>query len=164
MRKSKDARSTWFARYGQGLPLTGIMMIKQRRCIPEFLKFGVSGSVGFLVDAGVVTVLTSGAGMHPLPAQFYAFSIAVTTTWLINRNWTFVGRASERWVHEWMRYVAVNSLGAVVNNSVYATLVLTVSMFSNWPQLAVAAGSAAGMCVNFITSRQLVFIRLRDGG
>ncbi|MGC8492707.1 MAG: GtrA family protein [Syntrophobacteraceae bacterium] len=137
-------------------------MIKQRRCIPEFFKFGVSGTVGFLVDAGIVTLLTREVGMHPLPAQFYAFSIAVTTTWLINRNWTFAGRTSERWIHEWTRYVAANSLGALINNIVYATLVLTLSLFSNWPQLAVAAGSIAGMCVNFITSSQLVFVRSHD--
>lgn len=102
--------------------------------------------------------LDKGVGMHAILAQLCAFSIAVTTSWLINRNWTFAGRAGERCVYEWVRYVAANSPGAAVNNSVYAMLMLTTSVFSNWPQLAVSAGSVAGMWVNFVTSRPLVFM------
>jgi putative flippase GtrA len=60
-------------------------------------------------------------------------------------------------VREWMHYVAANSVGAIVNNGVYAILVLSVALFSKEPVLAVAVGSLAGLLFNFTASRALVF-------
>lgn len=89
--------------------------------------------------------------------MFIAFAAAVTVTWLINRHWTFAEQASEKWLHEWTRYVAANSVGALVNNGVYAILVLTLAIFSNDPVLAVVVGSLAGMGFNYTSSKLVVF-------
>lgn len=123
----------------------------------QLIRFGISGVAGFLVDAGIVALCTQTVGMKPIPSQAVAFSVAVTVTWLINRHWTFAEHASDKWLHEWTRYVAANSVGAVVNNGVYGILVLTLTMFSSNPVLAVAAGSLSGMSFNFILSRFFVF-------
>ncbi len=123
----------------------------------QLLRFGISGGAGFLVDAVIVALCTQIVGMRPIPSQAVAFSVAVTVTWLINRHWTFAEHASDKWLHEWTRYVAANSVGAVVNNSVYGTLVLTATIFSKNPVLAVAAGSVAGMGFNFASSKTIVF-------
>ena len=108
------------------------------------------------MDASIVWAFTS-AGVDPLTAQAVAFTVAVTVTWLLNRRFTFAHHASPHWLREWLHYVAANSVGAVVNNGVYALLVLTVAMFSKEPVLAVAAGSLAGLVFNFTASRALVF-------
>ena len=112
---------------------------------------------GFIVDAGIVAFITQKLGLNPIVAQVIAFSAAVTVTWLINRHWTFAEYASDKWLHEWTRYVAANSLGAAVNNAVYAILVLTVITFSKTPVLAVAAGSIAGTVFNFASSKFIAF-------
>jgi Predicted membrane protein len=122
----------------------------------ELVLFSLAGVAGFLVDAGVVWVLTR-AGVGPIMAQAVAFTMAVTVTWLLNRRFTFAHHASPNWLREWLHYVAANSVGAVVNNGVYALLVLTVAMFSKEPVLAVATGSLAGLVFNFTASRTLVF-------
>ncbi|MDA8151232.1 MAG: GtrA family protein [Acidithiobacillus sp.] len=122
----------------------------------EFVLFSLAGVAGFLVDASIVWAFTS-AGVDPLTAQAVAFTVAVTVTWLLNRRFTFAHHASPHWLREWLHYVAANSVGAVVNNGVYALLVLTVAMFSKEPVLAVAAGSLAGLVFNFTASRALVF-------
>ncbi len=133
-----------------------ISMIRNKQ-LHQLLRFGISGIGGFLTDAGVVALCTQTVGMRPIPAQAVAFSIAVTVTWLINRHWTFAEHASDRWLHEFMRYLAANSVGAIINNSVYTILVLTVVLFSKKPVLAVAAGSMAGMAFNFSLSKSIVF-------
>jgi putative flippase GtrA len=117
----------------------------------------ISGVAGFIVDAGIVILFTKALWLGPIMAQAVAFTVAVTVTWLINRHWTFAEHASEKWLHEWTRYVAANSVGAAVNNGVYITLVLMVSFFSKTPFLAVAAGSIAGMGLNFVASKLMVF-------
>jgi Predicted membrane protein len=130
--------------------------------VSEVIRFGISGVAGFIVDAGIVVIFTRGLGLGPIVAQVVGFTIAVTVTWLINRHWTFAEHASEKWLHEWTRYVAANSVGAVVNNCIYAILVLTAVLFSRTPVLAVAAGSMAGMGFNFASSKLLVFKQMRN--
>lgn len=122
----------------------------------EFVFFSLSGVAGFIVNAGIVFSLTK-AGFDPFSSQAIAFSIAVTTTWLINRRFTFAHYANQNWIREWMHYVVANSIGAVVNNATYVALVLSMAQFSREPVLAVAAGSIAGLFFNFIASRTLVF-------
>jgi len=85
----------------------------------ELVYFSIAGVAGFLVDAGIVWLFTM-AGADPFTAQMVAFTLAVTVTWLLNRRFTFAHHASPNWVREWMHYVAANSVGAIVNNGVYA--------------------------------------------
>ncbi len=122
----------------------------------ELVLFSLAGVAGFLVDASIVWTFTR-AGVDPITAQAVAFTVAVTVTWLLNRRFTFAHHASPNWLREWMHYVAANSVGAMVNNGVYALLVLTVALFSKEPVLAVAVGSLAGLVFNFTASRALVF-------
>ena len=122
----------------------------------EIALFSLVGAAGFVVDAAIVWALTS-SGANAIIAQAIAFAVAVTVTWLLNRQFTFAQHASPNRLREWMHYVAANSLGAVVNNGVYVLLVLTVAMFSKEPVLAVAAGSLAGLVFNFTASRAWVF-------
>ncbi len=129
----------------------------QIKQLHQFIRFGISGVVGFLVDAGIVALCTQTIGMRPIPSQAVAFCVAVTVTWLINRNWTFAGHERNKWLHELTRYVASNSLGAAVNNGVYGMLVLTLTIFSRDPVLAVGAGSLAGMSFNFTLAKLFVF-------
>ncbi|MGC9193674.1 MAG: GtrA family protein [Thermoplasmata archaeon] len=125
----------------------------------QLIRFGISGVAGFLVDSGIVALCTQTVGMGPIPSQSVAFSVAVTVTWLINRYWTFAEHASDRWVQEWLRYIAANSLGAAVNNVVFAALILTTILFRRNPVLAVAIGSLSGMGFNFLSSKNLIFIK-----
>ncbi|MBU2751109.1 MULTISPECIES: GtrA family protein [Acidithiobacillus] len=90
-------------------------------------------------------------------AKDMAFSVAVTVTWWLNRKYTFPHWADHRLLREWLRYVSANSLGAIVNNSDYVVLILTLSLIAHYPVLAVAAGSLAGLVFNFTASRALVF-------
>lgn len=113
------------------------------------------------MDAGIVVLFTTVLSIDPIMAQAVAFTVAVTVTWLINRHWTFAEHASNRWAHEWTRYIAANSVGAAVNNGVYIILVFTVSLFSKQPVLAVAAGSLVGMSFNFASSKLIVFKQLK---
>lgn len=122
----------------------------------ELLRFSLSGVAGFLVDAGVVWLLTHD-GTGPILAQCVAFAVAVTVTWWLNRRFTFARHASPHLLREWAHYVAANALGAVVNNGVYVLLVLTVTLMARIPVLAVAIGSLAGLAFNFTASRAWVF-------
>lgn len=126
----------------------------------QFLRdsifFGFVGAIGFLVD---VAVLYSLAGLIGL---FYgravSFLAAVLATWLLNRRWTFrhrsSGLASSR---EFAVYLALMLVGGAVNYSVYVWLVVFYQLALQHPVIGVAVGSLAGMLINFLASRFILF-------
>lgn len=126
----------------------------------QFVRFCAVGTVGFGVNGALVSALTPFAG--PLWAQALGFPAAATTTWWLNRRYTFdcSGRSRRS---EWLRYVGANLLGWSVNNATFAALVLASATARRTPILAVAAASLAAMGFNFVASRRLVFRAARDG-
>jgi putative flippase GtrA len=121
----------------------------------QFLKFGVVGTFGFVVDTSVVYALRYQLGLYG--AGLVAFLVAATANWVMNRLWTFRGQGSLPVHREWARYMVTNLAGFVLNRGTYALLVTFVAVAARQPVLAVAAGSIAGMGVNFVLSRRMVF-------
>lgn len=122
-----------------------------------FLRFALVGAAGFVVNEAALWI-----GLHILhlgkdAAWFFAFVPAVTFTWWGNRSFTFREHAStgaRAVLHEWARFVATNSFGALVNLVVYELLIhLTTAS----PLLALACGVLAGMVFNFTLSKRFVF-------
>lgn len=123
----------------------------------EVLWFAVGGVLGFVVDAGIVQALVRAADWNPYAARIVSFLAAATVTWLWNRNITFAHRRSDRARSEWLRWLSVMAVGAVINYGLYAALVAWFPMVRLWPWMGVAAGSAAAALVNFYAARTLVF-------
>jgi putative flippase GtrA len=125
--------------------------------IRQFVQFGVVGTFGFLVDYTVVRTAHFAFGMGLIPAGILSFFVAASANWFLNRIWTFRGASTGRMHHEWLRYLASNALGFIPNRGVYIALVATSPLCVKHPILAVAAGAIAGLGVNFVMSRRVVF-------
>ena len=123
--------------------------------VEQFLRFGVVGTIGFLVDTATVYGLRGAMGLYG--AGGVAYVVAVTVNWMLNRIWTFRGLGSGPAHHQWFKFVLANLVGFVLNRGTYALLVTFVAVAAAQPVIAVAAGSIAGMFVNFSMSRRLVF-------
>lgn len=127
------------------------------RLMAQFGRFGVVGTIGFIVDtAALYAALAAGAGLYW--GRAFSYVVAVTTTWALNRAWTFQGhgRATPAW-RQWALFLLVNLVGFASNYGTYAALVATVPLVERFPVLGVAAGSLAGMTGNFLLSRRFVF-------
>ena len=118
--------------------------------------FGVSGVIGFIVDSAVLYLLKSSLGLYY--ARGVSFFCAAFATWLVNRTITFKDRESglsKR--REFSRYLLLMLGGGLVNYLVYAVLVGRMTVVGDHPVLGVAAGSVAGMFINLLSSRFLIF-------
>ncbi|MBV8633392.1 MAG: GtrA family protein [Burkholderiaceae bacterium] len=126
------------------------------KALAEVFRFGVVGAAGFLIDSAVLYLLRGALGLYY--GRIGSFLAAVLVTWLLNRSWTFRARRSAlRRSHEFAIYLLLMMLGGGVNYAVYAWLVSVDSFVAADPILGVAAGSVAGMFVNLVTSRSLLF-------
>jgi putative flippase GtrA len=75
----------------------------------------------------------------------------------LNRRYTFGNRRGDRLIREWLRFLAANAAGGLINYGVYAVLVSASEFVSTWPIIGVGAGSLAGLIANFLLSRRFVF-------
>lgn len=120
----------------------------------RFLRFCAVGTIGFVIDAGVLLALTQAGGFGPYGARVLSFLAAASATWWLNRRFTFrVAHGASR--REWMAYVGLMLLGAAVNYGAYAVLITVWEVARAHLWIGVAAGSIAGLAVNFATSRRL---------
>ncbi|HEV7367744.1 GtrA family protein [Arenibaculum sp.] len=125
----------------------------------QFLRFGIVGTVGFLVDGAILVLSMALLGTGPYLGRVVSYLGAATATWALNRTFTFRGRHHGPAHHQWARFIAVNAVGGAVNYATYAVLVMVSATVAAHPVLGVAAGSIAGLAFNFTGSRLLVFRR-----
>ena len=122
----------------------------------QLLRFALVGSAGFLVDAGVLNaVLLLGADRYT--GRVVSWLAAATFTWALNRHHTFRAQRDTRLLREWGRFLAANAVGGLINWTTYAILVSVSATVFAYPVIGVAAGSMAGLFVNFTLSRRFVF-------
>lgn len=124
--------------------------------LAEFLRFGVVGTAGFVVDTAVLYgALSAGAGLYA--GRVVSYLAAATATWALNRAWTFRSAGRGAAGRQWALFLLVNLVGFAVNYTTYALLVANLPLVAAHPVLGVAAGSLAGMTGNFVLSRRFVF-------
>ena len=129
---------------------------ERRAGVMQFLRFGVVGTVGFVVDTVVLYAgLALGLGLYSGRAVSYL--AAARTTWALNRARTF--RAAQRgpMARQWALFLLVNLIGFACNYGTYALLVANIPLVAAHPVIGVAAGALAGMVGNFWLSRRFVF-------
>lgn len=148
---ARNAAETLIAR-----TLTARLGPERRDGLLQFLRFGVVGTVGFLVDTAVLYAgLALGLGLYSGRAVSYV--AAATTTWALNRAWTFRDSGRAPAARQWALFLLVNLIGFACNYGTYAALIAFVPLVAAHPVLGVAAGALAGMVGNFWLSRRFVF-------
>lgn len=123
----------------------------------QFIQFGIIGTVGFLVDYAVLHTAHFEFGVPLIPASVLSFLFAATGNWFLNRIWTFRGASTGRLHHEWLRYLGTNAIGFVLNRGTFTILVMASALCVRYPVIPLAAGSFAGLGMNFVMSRKIVF-------
>lgn len=125
----------------------------------RFAAFVAVGTVGFCVDAGVLTALVNLGGVNPYASRIISFAVAVVATWALNRRFTFESdaRSAKEHASEYGRYFFIQMLGASANLVVYSIFLLTWPQFVSWLVVPLAFGSAVGLVINFVGSKLWVF-------
>ena len=134
--------------------------------IPAWLRFGMVGVVGFLVDGGLLQALTSLGGWGAIEARGVSFPVAIFATWLLNRKITFVSANVKGEINtehqtaagrSFARYVVVSLGGASINFLVYLTLVLGLPVLAKLPIVPLAIASVVAMTFNYLGSKHFAF-------
>ncbi|MFT4194787.1 GtrA family protein [Ottowia sp.] len=127
----------------------------------QFVMFGLAGGLGLVIDLAVLYLAAPLLGWYA--GRLLSFWAAASATWWLNRRLTFAVPANAPGASagaQYLRYLALMLVGGAVNYLVYVAVLGWVQ--APWGAAAgVALGSLAGMVVNFLSARHLVFGRPR---
>ncbi|MSP14980.1 MAG: GtrA family protein [Chloroflexi bacterium] len=107
------------------LPLVSHLL--QRTGIPprevsRFIKFGLVGTVGAVVDFTILNLLIQLAGWDKFNANLVSVSCAVVSNFIWNRLWTFPESRQRKMHTQLTSFVIVNLIGLIINQFVFITL------------------------------------------
>ena len=127
--------------------------------VRQLLSFTAVGGIGFIIDAGVLTVLMGSLGLNLYLSRLASFSCACSATWLLNRNWVFRTETASLKISktEYSRYVAVQIGGALTNLGIFVLAIKIIPPLIDTPIVPLAVGAAFGLAFNFSGARLWVY-------
>lgn len=125
----------------------------------EVVKFGIVGSVAFVIDVGTMNLLRhSVLEDKPTTAKVVSASLATLFAWLGNREWTFRHRRNRAAHHEFTLFVATNLVALLIGAGTIAfshyVLGRTTLLADN---VANVIGIGLGTLFRFWAYRKFVF-------
>ncbi|HEY7552468.1 MAG TPA: GtrA family protein [Hyphomicrobiaceae bacterium] len=124
------------------------------------LAFLFSGSLAFVVDAGVLQLLIAAFGLHPILARVASLSCAHVAGWLSHRRFTF-RLTTPPTFREFLRYAGVQSTVALINYGIYVAVLLARPQTE--PLLALVISSGLAMFLSYFGIRFGAFRQHRRG-
>jgi len=147
----------WFAAQYERLRNLPVVQRTMGRVNADFLRFGMVGVAGFTVDYAVLHSVVAFAGLNPYAARFISFPVAVLATWVLNRTFTFRQPSAHGPVRQALYYAGVQGGGGVANIAVYSAALALAPVLQHYLPIALAFGSAAGLCVTYAGSKYIAF-------
>jgi putative flippase GtrA len=83
--------------------------------IHEIAKFGVVGAFNYVVDVGLFNLLlTQGLHHKPLTAKAISTVVAATSSYFMNRHWTWRHRARRGLAREYGMFIVLSAIALVI--------------------------------------------------
>jgi len=88
----------------------------------RFLRFAVVGSIGAVIDFGILNLLTNNGILPVVWASVVSFTCAVLSNFIWNRYWTYPDSRSKAISKQIMQFVVVSVIGLAIRTPLFAWL------------------------------------------
>ena len=136
--------------------------MENRKEATRFLRFAVVGTVGAVVDFGILNLLILHFGVPKPWANTVSFSAAVCSNFLWNRLWTYPETRGDALLPQLSQFVLVNLIGLGINQTIF--LSLDRWAFDHWGALGYNAAKVLATAVvlfwNFGVNRLWTYRRV----
>ena len=88
----------------------------------RFLKFAVVGTIGFIVDFGLLYILKEFVGLPTIIANTFSFCAAVVSNFTLNRYWTYPDSRSKKLSAQLIQFTLVSLIGLLINDIIVVLL------------------------------------------
>lgn len=125
-----------------------------RKLIEQILKFGVVGIVAFLIDYGVLMLLSQLLGMDPVLSAGISFCVSVVFNYVASMRFVFTHRDDMSRQREFVIFIVLSVIGLIINE---LCMIAGVSVLGD-SALAVTAtkvfATAVVMVWNFVSRKR----------
>ncbi|EKD57098.1 MAG: putative membrane protein [uncultured bacterium] len=88
--------------------------IWQNEGLKQFIKFGIVGLSGTIIDLGFYNLLAISLGFNIYIARTISFVLAATSNYFLNRTWTFQSK-EKKIAKEYSQFFFVSVVGLLLN-------------------------------------------------
>lgn len=88
----------------------------------RFIKFGVVGLIGSVIDFGVFNLLTLNFEVSSIPSSVISFSLAVINNFILNRFWTYPETRENPFQKQLIQFAIVSCLGLAIRVPLFALM------------------------------------------
>ena len=91
------------------------LFIIDKLLISKFLKFGIVGCSGMIIDFGITYLCKEILRINKFISNVIGFIIAATSNYFLNRIWTFNSQSEEIGV-QYIQFMIVSTIGLAINS------------------------------------------------
>ena len=81
----------------------------------KFLKFGITGFFGMVIDFSITILLKEKLKVHRYISSSAGFTVAASSNYLVNRLWTF-SSTNPKIFTEYGKFMIISIIGLAINN------------------------------------------------
>lgn len=127
-----------------------------KKLAAQIVKFGIVGVSAFLIDYGILLVLTEVCGIHYLLSGGLSFTVSVIYNYILSVKWVFDVDRKEDKRREFLWFVALSVIGLGLNQLFLWIFVDVLHVFYMIAKIIV---TAIVMVYNFVTRK--IFLEKR---
>ena len=116
----------------------------------QIIKFGFVGGTSFLIDAGILFLLTEFVGVHYLISGAISFTASVIYNYILSIKWVFDAKEDVNKVQELAVFIGLSVIGLSLNQ---LFMWLFVDIFHIYYMFSKIIATAIVMVYNFVTRK-----------
>lgn len=122
--------------------------------IEQFLKFGVVGAIAFLIDYGVLMLLSQVIGMDPVISASISFVVSVVFNYVASMHYVFTRRDDISRRREFTIFVILSAIGLVINEIIMVIGVNVLGDSALMVTITKLVATAIVMAWNFVSRKK----------
>lgn len=96
--------------------LAELLLCRTGSWIVQFLRYTIVGGTAFVVDFGLLGILTECCGLHYLLSATLSFAAGLTVNYLLSVSWVFSRSRLDNRMAEFIIFGIVGVVGLLLNN------------------------------------------------
>lgn len=125
-------------------------MSNTKKLFSQIIKFGFVGGTAFVIDAGLLFLLTEFCGIHYLISGMISFTASVIYNYILSVKWVFDAKKDANKTQEFIVFIVLSVIGLGINQ---LFMWLFVDMMHIYYMLSKIIATVIVMVYNFITRK-----------
>ena len=125
-------------------------MSNTKKLFSQIIKLGFVGGTAFVIDAGLLFLLTEFCGIHYLISGMISFTASVIYNYILSVKWVFDAKKDANKTQEFIVFIVLSVIGLGINQ---LFMWLFVDMMHIYYMLSKIIATVIVMVYNFITRK-----------